>query len=119
MTAPLRPTSVTVGLPVSDVADAAAWYERMLGFAPQLEPAPGVVEFEVRPGVWLQLFEEGQVRPSGWAFRFGVEDLDAARARLGGLGLDVGPVERVEGVVAFCSLWDPDGNELSLYQVLA
>jgi hypothetical protein len=26
--------------------------------------------------------------------------------------------ERVEGVIAFCDFVDPDGNHLSLYQVL-
>jgi hypothetical protein len=28
------------------------------------------------------------------------------------------PLEEVEGVIAFCDLTDPWGNQLSLYQVL-
>ena len=51
-------------------------------------------------------------------FRFGVEDIDEARRRLLGLGVAVAETERIEGVIAFCDFVDPDGNRLSLYEVL-
>ena len=106
-------TSITVGLPVSDVKAARAWYQRVLGKVADIEPVEGIVEFEVHPGSWLQLHDGDQT-----AFRIGVEDLEATRNRLLTSGIEVGPIERVEGVIAFCDFSDPDGNHLSLYQVL-
>ena len=38
--------SVTVGLPVSDLPRAAAWYRRVFGLSePDLAPAAGVVDY--------------------------------------------------------------------------
>jgi catechol 2,3-dioxygenase-like lactoylglutathione lyase family enzyme len=106
-------TSITVGLPVRDLDAARGWYERVLGRVADIEPVPGIVEFEVHPGSWLQLHDGDQT-----VFRIGVKDVGAARSRLLQSGIEVGPVERVEGVIAFCEFSDPDGNRLSLYQVL-
>lgn len=106
-------TSVTVGLPVRDLDSARAWYERVLGKVADIEPVPGILEFEVHPGSWLQLHDGHQT-----VFRIGVKDLEAARDRLSTMGIDVGPIERVEDVIAFFEFADPDGNHLSLYQVL-
>jgi catechol 2,3-dioxygenase-like lactoylglutathione lyase family enzyme len=114
----IETTSVTVGIPVGDLREAIRWYGRVLDTRPDIEPVEGVVELEVRDGFWLQLFEEGS--GSGEAMiRFGVGDIDAARERLAGLGIEVGRVERVPGVIAFCDFSDPWGNRLSLYQVLS
>lgn len=53
---------VTVGVPVANLAEAEAWYAKLLG--PDTEvvrPYPGITEFKVAPGVWFQLFEpEGE-----------------------------------------------------------
>ena len=35
------------------------------------------------------------------------------------MGIAVSEVEEVPGMVAFCGFDDPDGNQLSLYTVLA
>ncbi len=96
-----------------DLDVARAWYGRVLGKVTHIEPAPGILEFEVHPGSWLQLHEGDQA-----VFRIGVKDLEAIRDRLVTMGIEVGPIERVEGVIAFCDFSDPDGNHLSLYQVL-
>ena len=93
------------------------WYERVLGVGPGIDPAPGIHEYEVTPGCWLQVFE-GERGSSGHVFRIGVEDIEAERDRLLSLGSLVQQPERVEGVIAFCDFVDPDGNHLSLYQVL-
>jgi hypothetical protein len=119
MAAPPRLTSVTIGLPVASLPDASAWYARLLDRTSDLEPVPGVEEFEPIPGCWLQLFEGPPGQGCAGVVRFGVTDVQAERARLVGLGIPVGPIERVEGVIAFCDLTDPWGNQLSLYQVLA
>lgn len=110
-------TSVTVGLPVSDLATAREWYEAALGLdGPDIEPAEGVVEYQLGP-VWLQLGEGEQVGAGGAVLRLGVSDVHAERARMVAMGVDVQEVVVIEGVVSFCDLRDPDGNELSIYTV--
>ena len=112
----VRTTSITVGIPVSDLERSRGWYDRVLSRPATLEPAPGVVEYEV-DGIWVQLHES---RPSGgqWVLRFGVEDLDAERDRLLGLGLPVSEVEEIPGAVRIFELTDPDLNHLSFYRVV-
>jgi catechol 2,3-dioxygenase-like lactoylglutathione lyase family enzyme len=41
----VRPTSVTVGIPVCDLAAATEWYDAVLDRRPALETVPGVVAF--------------------------------------------------------------------------
>lgn len=113
----MRLTSVTVGIPVTDLAAAAAWYRRLLYARAEIEPADGIHEFDVLPGCWLQL-SEGKTSGPEHLFQIGVEDLEAARRRLLSLGIAVAEPERVNGVIAFCDFADPDGNRLSLYEVL-
>ena len=112
----MRAASVTLGISVRDLAAARRWYESVLELgAPDVEPAAGVVEYEVA-GCWLQLFE-GEPRDGGWVLRIGVPDVHAERRRLLALGVDAGDVVEIPGVVAYCDLRDPDGNGLSLYTV--
>lgn len=112
----MQPTSVTVGIPVADLAAATAWYGAVLDRRPAIEPVAGIVEYELA-GTWIQLMG-GQRGASGWVLRYGVEDLAAERARLSGLGVSVGEVETVPGVISFFDFMDPDDNALSCYQVL-
>lgn len=112
----MHPTSVTVGIPVGDLAAAITWYDAVLERRPALEPAAGIVEYEFA-GTWIQLIG-GQHGSSGWVLRYGVDDLPTERARLSGLGVSVGDVDTVPGVISFFDFMDPDGNALSCYQVL-
>jgi predicted enzyme related to lactoylglutathione lyase len=114
---PIEVTSITAGIPVSNLKTATEWYERLLEKPPDLEPAPGVREFEVGDGCWLQL-TEGRPTESQNVFRLGVRDIEAERERLLGIGVDAGEITRIEGVIAFCDFRDPDRNRISLYQVL-
>jgi lactoylglutathione lyase len=115
--AAVDPTSVTVAIPVGDLQAARAWYDGVLGRRAELEPVAGIAEYEFG-GTWVQLVE-GQVGLAGWRLRYGVADLDAERARLQRLGVSPGAVETVPGVIRFFGFTDPDGNQLSCYQVLA
>lgn len=111
--------SVTVGLPVSDLPRAVAWYRRVFGLPePDLAPAADVVEFELGP-IWLQLGRAPTARSGAEVVtRFGVADAAAERERLIALGVDAGPLEHVPGAVDYFDFRDPDGNNLSLYSVL-
>ncbi|HEY3978894.1 MAG TPA: VOC family protein [Streptosporangiaceae bacterium] len=92
----MQAVSVTIGIPVRDLARSRAWYDRLLAKeAPELEPAPGIVEYHVG-GVWVQLM--GGEPPGGsWTPRFGVADLDSERRRLEGLLIELGDVRTVPG----------------------
>jgi hypothetical protein len=114
----IETTSVTIGMPVGRMDEAVNWYAELLDTGPDIEPVEGIVEFEVREGIWLQLFE-GRGGSGKAVLGFGVRNVDAARERLVGMDIPVGEVERIPGVIAFCDLTDPWGNRLSLYQVLA
>jgi lactoylglutathione lyase len=81
-----------------------------------LEPVAGLAEFRLA-GTWLQLMERSAARP-GWSLRIGVEHLDAKHERLRTLGFEPTEVETVPGVIRFLQLTDPDGNSVSLYELL-
>jgi predicted enzyme related to lactoylglutathione lyase len=111
----MHPTSVTVAVPVSDLAAATVWYDGVLDRRPALEPVAEIVEYEFA-GTWIQLLGGRRGSP-GWVLRYGVEDLDVERERLRNLGVSVGEVKTVSGLIAFFDFPDPDGNELSCYQI--
>jgi predicted enzyme related to lactoylglutathione lyase len=112
--------SVTVAMPVSDLAAARSWYETVFELgSPDLTPLHDVVEYRVGP-IWLQLF----VGPTGRTgaqvtFRAEVPDVAAQHRRLAELGVPVGPLEHVEGAVDHFVGTDPDGNALGFYSMLA
>jgi catechol 2,3-dioxygenase-like lactoylglutathione lyase family enzyme len=114
----LRVTGVTVTIPVRDLAAASKWYTRLLGHGPEFEPAPDVVEFELFGDVWLQLLE-APANAGTAILRIGVSDVEAQREHVASIGVEVGDVEHVEGVIKLCDFRDPDGNLLSLVEVVA
>lgn len=109
-------TSITIGMPVKDVEEASQWYERCFDLKAPINPAPDIREYQIYPGCWLQL-SQAPTADSEHSLLFGVADLEGARKRLTQLGIDVGDIQRVEGIIAWCDFMDPDGNRLSLYLV--
>jgi predicted enzyme related to lactoylglutathione lyase len=111
-------TSVTVGLPVSDLEASCLWYGAVFErVEPDLEPDEGVAEYEVG-GIWIQLLEDPHADENPATVRFGVDDVAAQHSRIAALGIDVGPIERVDGAVDWFDVRDPDGNVLSLYSLV-
>lgn len=111
----MKITEMTIGLPVTDLAAATAWYARLLEReGPDLEPVPEVAEFDLGHGRWVQLGQD-QPGPGRWVLRFGVPDLDAELHRLQGLGIEVEPPIEVPGVITLAEFTDPDGNRLCCY----
>lgn len=109
---------VTVGVPVSSISDAEAWYINLLGADVEiLRPFPGVVEFKVAPGVWFQIFEAGDQQPSGAVVRFLVADIDATQRESAQAGIATGEAIRIPDVVTFSEFVDPDGNALGFYDL--
>lgn len=112
----MKLTSVTIGVPVKNVDEASRWYERCLGLKDSIDPASDIREYELLPDCWLQL-SEAATTTSEHCLLLGVSDLEGERERLASLDVEIGDVQRVEGVIAFCDFKDPDGNNLSLYRV--
>lgn len=107
---------VTVGVPVASIVEAEAWYLNLLGSDVEvLKPFPGVVEFKVAPGVWLQIFEADGQQPSGAIIRFLVDDIKATQSQHADVGINTGDAIEIPNVVAFSEFADPDGNALGLY----
>ncbi|WKG00919.1 VOC family protein [Mycolicibacterium sp. HK-90] len=98
--------------------DAKAWYSRLLGREPDLEPVPGVAEWQLTATAWLQVVtdEAGAGRA---AVRFGVDDLDATLSRLRDHGVTVGEPQVIADMVTIVDVADPDGNEVSFVADLA
>ena len=109
---------VTIGVPVPSLPEAQAWYAKLLG--PDVEtahPVPGIVEFKVAPGVWLQLFEKTGTGAENSIVRVSVNDFAAAQMARKEAGIDTGKAETIPGVVTYSEFRDPYGNPLGLYSV--
>ncbi|MGX7201339.1 glyoxalase [Enterococcus plantarum] len=114
----LNVKSVTVGLPVSNLEEAASWYEKLLMSDEKISPVEGIIEYQIG-SVWLQLYEE-KINVSENGLRFEVEDLDTEFERLKTLGVITDEViEDVPGVLRYVDFSDPDGNKLSFYWLYA
>lgn len=114
----LNVKSITVGLPVSNLEDAASWYEKLLMSEEKLIPVEGVIEYPIG-SVWIQLFEE-KINVSENVLRLEVEDLDTEFERLKTLGVIVDEaIEDVPGIIRYVDFSDPDGNKLSFYWLYA
>ncbi|NBN78006.1 VOC family protein [Microvirga tunisiensis] len=113
--------TITIAMSVKDRHRSADWYKEMLGFETifQIEEA-GWSELQTNTqNVTLGLGEHVQPAPGNCVPVFGIADLDAARAKLEGVGVRFdGPTEVIEGMVKLATFFDPDGNALMLAQNL-
>jgi hypothetical protein len=98
-----------------DYSAARAWYCRLLGREPDLEPIDGVGEWQITDTAWLQIVEDPE-RAGRSAVRFGVDDLDAHIAELQADGISTGEVTGVAGMVKIVDIRDSDGNEVSFVE---
>ena len=111
--------TLTVGIPVDDLAQGVEWYRRLLPEKPESDPGPGVHEFELRPGLWLQLLDTETQPRSESIVRIGVADVEHEHARAVGLGVDVSRILTVPGVVRHFEFRDPRGNRMGFYEIIA
>ena len=98
-----------------DYATALAWYSRILGRDPELEPIDGVAEWQITATAWLQLMEDAD-RAGKSAVRFGVSDLASQIAELNDAGIATGESVVIADMVKVVDVADPDGNEVSFVQ---
>jgi len=110
--------SMTVGIPVPDLQRAVEWYRRLLGEVAEINPAPGVWEFQITQTAWLQLLEGQPGSPGGAVVRFETENIEASRASAASLGVEVGEIRTVPEAVRYFEFCDPFGNRLSFYETV-
>ena len=99
----------TVIYPVTELAEATAWYRRVLDKAPYFDQ-PFYVGFEVG-GFELGLIPDGVPGSTGATAYWGTQDAAAELARLEGLGATVeSPLADVGEGIKVATVRDPYGN---------
>jgi predicted enzyme related to lactoylglutathione lyase len=100
-------------VPVTDLDVAKAWYEKLFGRSADNNPMPVLVEWQVVPGGWVQVFVDDERAGSG-LLNFAVDDLEAHVEDAADSGLAPGEIEGANKGVQLCTLHDPDGNVIRL-----
>jgi predicted enzyme related to lactoylglutathione lyase len=101
------------GVPVSDIAVARRFYERLFGRPPDLVPHEREVAWQLAEGGWVYVVEDAP-RAGRSLLSLIVEDLDAELAPVEERGLEV---TRLSGGPPFkAEVVDPDGNKVSFGQ---
>ncbi|WP_428339470.1 VOC family protein [Mycobacterium sp.] len=100
-------------VPVTDVGRSARWYETLFGRAADNNPMPTLVEWQVVPGGWVQVFVDDEHAGSGFV-NFAVQDLDEHIEELRQHGLEPGEIVDADKGVRLSALTDPDGNTVTL-----
>jgi glyoxylase I family protein len=100
-------------VPATDVARSQTWYEALFGRAADNHPMPNLVEWQVVPGGWVQVFADDQ-HAGSTVVNFAVQDLDAHIDELRQRGLEPDEVVEANKGVRLSPLIDPDGNKVWL-----
>jgi catechol 2,3-dioxygenase-like lactoylglutathione lyase family enzyme len=108
-------THVLAVAPVRDVDTASAWYARLLGRPADARPMPGLADWYLAPGGWLQVFQSPE-HAGSTLLNLVVDDLDASLAALADRGIETGPVQPGAESVRFAAAHDPDGNRVTLIE---
>jgi predicted enzyme related to lactoylglutathione lyase len=109
-----------IGHPVTDVARARDFYERILGLVPAMA-------HEFKPGVWWVEYELAGVAialtnawpPSGTAgatLAIEVADYEAAEEKIKAAGLAMDYAPQDTPVCRFFGIKDPDGNSITIHK---
>ena len=112
----MKISSVTVGLPVTDLNRAIDWYRQLLGELEEISPAEGIWEICVTSSFTLQLFELDCKESSSKNVGFETSDIKLSHKLVLSLGVEVGEIETVPEAVHYFEFSDPFGNLLSFYQ---
>jgi len=100
-------------VPVTDLSRSRRWYESLFGRPADNSPMHTLVEWQVVPGGWVQVFDDDQ-RAGSTAVNVAVRDLDAHVDDLRRRGLEPGEIIEADKGVRLSALIDPDGNTVTL-----
>ena len=108
---------VFAGLLVRDRDEAAAWYERLFGRPPTFLPNEREAVWQVADTASVYLLADAE-RAGHGILTMVVDDLDAALAELAQRGIVPDTTEEIPGAGRKGIMTDPDGNVVSLVQLL-
>ncbi|SEH51098.1 hypothetical protein SAMN04489835_0745 [Mycolicibacterium rutilum] len=100
-------------VPVADIEVSSRFYTDLFGRAPDNTPMPTLVEWQVRPGAWVQVFCDAE-RAGRGLLNLAVDDLDVHLAELRERGLAPGEIVEANKGVRLARVEDPDGNEITI-----
>jgi predicted enzyme related to lactoylglutathione lyase len=101
---------------VKDLRFAVAWYEALLGRAPDSTPMPEVAEWKFARGGWLQVYQLPERAGSG-SCTLAVSDIEEQVAHVQKLGIDAS--QRSAGAkVKTLMIVDPDGNHIAFAETI-
>jgi len=111
-------TYVFAGLVVANRDQAAAWYERLLGRPPDFLPNDAEAVWQAAGMASIYLLADAD-RAGRGVMALVVDDLSATLTEIAGRGIVAGAVEDIPGAGRKAVMSDPDGNEVSLLEILA
>lgn len=100
-------------VPVSDLQVSNCFYESLFGRPADNNPMPTLVEWQVVPGGWVQVFTDTERAGTG-LLNFAVDDLETHRADLRQRGVETGDITDAAKGVRLSEITDPDGNTIRL-----
>ena len=98
-------------VPVSDVEKSRGWFSSLFGRPADNNPMPSLVEWQVLPGAWVQVFNDPERAGSGLV-NFAVDDLESHVAQIRERGLDPEEIVEANKGVRLSTITDPDGNTI-------
>ncbi len=100
------------GVPVSDLAAALKWYERLMGYPPSFFPNDTEAVWEVAEHRFVYIVQQPDHAGHAIQLLF-VDDFDALIAQIADRGLKPTKEEVLSNGVRKTTYRDPDGNEIS------
>ena len=98
--------------PVTDLHQAAQWYELLLGRPADNRPMDTLAEWRVTETGWLQVFRDPERSGSGLV-NFAVGDLERHLEALAGRGIELDGIQEADQGVRLASVTDPAGNTIT------
>ncbi len=107
-----------VGVPVTDIPRARAFYEGVLGLEPSGDVSGSWIEYEVGNGTFGMGNYGDQWKPAegGTMVSFECDDLDATVTKVKASGASVKMEIMDTPVCRFTTVADPDGNSVMLHK---
>lgn len=111
-------TYVFAGLVVTNRDQATVWYERLLGRPPTFLPNETEAVWQLTGTSSVYLLADPD-RAGRGVMTVVVDDLDARLLEIAGRGIVPGPIELVSDHGRKSTIIDPDGNALSIVELIA
>jgi predicted enzyme related to lactoylglutathione lyase len=112
-------SAVLAVIPVAGIDSACSWYETFFGRPADQRPMDSLAEWHLSDLGWVQVFHDPD-RAGQTTVNFIVDDLDKHLADLASKGIAAGETLTVsKGRQRLASITDPDGNVVSLIEVVS